>query len=362
MQYNITYRKKNNSWQYIISYKDGLKWKQRSKQGFELSRKGKELCKDAAEKEAKDLQDELVLEIPKEYQELTFKEYTKIFIEHQKLYKEPNTIVHYKAAFAAFNMLDDLQMNKIGNIDIQKCVDELIKTSHNSTTIEDYLSSLHYTFNYALKKSKIIAENPVQNIEIKTEKAKKVKVALTKSELSDLLKKIKNNKLRLMSMIAAKCGLRISEIMGLTWNDIDLKNCMMKINKQWKKDEDGIYKFGSLKSKNSNREVPIPPDLIQELKNYKSAQKIININDRVFNYKSREHMSSTFCSTYRKAGYKISIHELRHTYGTMLIANGLDFKTVAKLMGDDVKQTLDTYSHVNDDMMNNAKDIINRAL
>ena len=58
-------------------------------------------------------------------------------------------------------------------------------------------------------------------------------------------------------------------------------------------------------------------------------------------------------------GYNISIHELRHTYATMLISKGLDFKTVAKLMGHEVEQTLKTYSHVTDDMMKKAKDIIN---
>lgn len=46
----------------------------------------------------------------------------------------------------------------------------------------------------------------------------------------------------------------------------------------------------------------------------------------------------------------------------MLIANGLDFKTVAKLMGDDVKQILDAYSHVTDDMMNTAKNLINKVM
>ncbi|WP_326498383.1 hypothetical protein [Clostridium brassicae] len=42
----------------------------------------------------------------------------------------------------------------------------------------------------------------------------------------------------------------------------------------------------------------------------------------------------------------------------MLIASGLDFKTVAKLLGHDIQQTMKTYSHVNDDMMKKATNII----
>ena len=362
MQYNITYRKKDNSWQYIISYKDGLRWKQKSKQGFELSRKGKELCKVDAEKKVKEIEQKIELIIPDEYENITFEKYTKIFIEHEKLYKEPNTINHYNLTFNVFKELNSLPLNKISNIDIQKCIDELVKLDRSETTIKGFLSSLHYTFNCALKKNKIITENPVRDIEVKVQKDKHNKIALTKSQLFDLLTKIKNKKFCLISMVAAKCGPRISEIIGLTWDDIDFKNSMMSINKQWKRNKSGIYTFGTLKSKNSKREVPIPPNLLEELKLYKKSQKVIDFNARIFSYNTREQISSALCHAYRKAGYKISVHELRHTYGTMLIANGLDFKTVAKLMGNDVKQVFDTYSHVTEDMLNNAKDLINKIL
>ena len=56
----------------------------------------------------------------------------------------------------------------------------------------------------------------------------------------------------------------------------------------------------------------------------------------------------------------MSIHELRHTYATALISNGVDFKTVAKLMGHDIEQTMKTYSHVTDDMLNNATKLLSK--
>lgn len=49
MDYNITYREKNNGIQVIVSYKDYLgKWKQKSKQGFPNTREGKKKAKLAA--------------------------------------------------------------------------------------------------------------------------------------------------------------------------------------------------------------------------------------------------------------------------------------------------------------------------
>lgn len=62
----------------------------------------------------------------------------------------------------------------------------------------------------------------------------------------------------------------------------------------------------------------------------------------------------------QKKGFDISVHELRHTYATNLIANGIDFKTAAKFLGHDVKETLGTYSHVNDDMIKIATNIIEK--
>ncbi|MFL0194249.1 tyrosine-type recombinase/integrase [Clostridium sp. WILCCON 0269] len=358
MDYNVTYRKKDKGVQFIISYKDANgKWKQKSRQGFKTQKEAKPIINKIIQQLEKDL--DLQSKLNSKLQGITLKEYHKAFVEHQKLYKEHNTIEHYKATFNAFSELDNYEMIKIKNYDIQRCVDELVKNDYSESSIKGFLSSLHYAFNYAIKKEKIMLENPVKDIDFKVEKNKKTKIALTKKQTEDLLSRIKNKKLHLISMVAAKCGLRISEILGLTWNDIDTKNSMLIVNKQWKIDKKGQYNFGEVKAKNSIRKVPIPKDLMKEFKIYRSEKKILDLSDKIFHYSSREAMSATLCNTYRNAGYKISVHELRHTYATMLIANGLDFKTTANILGHDVKQTMDTYAHVTDDMINNARRIIN---
>lgn len=55
----------------------------------------------------------------------------------------------------------------------------------------------------------------------------------------------------------------------------------------------------------------------------------------------------------------ISVHDLCHTYASMLFGNWVDFKTVAELMGDTVKVIIDTCSHFTWDMMANAKKAVN---
>lgn len=61
---------------------------------------------------------------------------------------------------------------------------------------------------------------------------------------------------------------------------------------------------------------------------------------------------------FKKLGFNITIHELRHTYATKLTANGIDFKTVAQILEHTVEQTMKTYSHVTNDMFNRASTIL----
>lgn len=364
MQYNITTRKKDRGIQYIIQYKDNSgMWKQKSKQGF--AKVGD--AKAAALEEVKNLEKEIQQKssLNKEYEGKTFKDFSDMYIDHITLHKEGNTVKGYIAAFNAFSGLYDKKMADIDPADIQKRVDKMIKSGLSSTTIKQYLARMRTAFNYSIKPLRMIISSPIVDIEVAKQKSKPDKRALTQRELEDLLLKIKKEKNQLISLLAAKCGLRIGEIVGLTWDDIDNKKCIINVRQQWKTKSNGgdgfNYDYGELKSKNSTRKVPIPPDVMNALKLYNNRNPI-NYDNRIFCIKNTATICNTLLYIYKKAGYDISVHELRHTYATTLIANGVDFKTAAYLMGHDVKQTLETYSHVTEDMIKNATNLINKIL
>lgn len=358
MQYNITYREKDNSWQYIISYKNNEKWKQKSKQGFPKTREGKREAKDHAEKVVENLKEKILFDnsLSEENKDITFKNFSNIYIEHEKLYMQANTIRIYLKAFTKFEQLNNMKIKDITNLDIQLCIDKMIKENLSSNTILTYTSKISTLFNAALEEYGFILKSPVKKLTL-PKKKETIKKALTKSELDDLLSKINNKKYLTISLLAAECGLRIGEIMGLMWSDIiDGK---IHVTRQWKYVETSGYGFGDLKSKNSKRIVPISPKALSELKEYKKVFPA-HYTNRIFPYASTSNAAKLLANYYKKVGYKISIHELRHTYATMLIANGLDFKTVATLLGHDVRQTMNTYSHVTGDMLKNAENIINK--
>jgi integrase len=358
MDYNVITREKNGGLQIIVSYKDSNgKWKQKSKQGFENSKKG--------EKVAKNWANDIITELKKnptvnrQYEDITFKEFFNLFIEDRKETLRQGTLNNYKNELKRFSILNDIKLKDITTMDIQRAFNKI--KDCNEVTLKGFYKRLHCIFNFAVNKYEIIYKNPVKNIEFSGNKSREKK-ALNSQELNDLLtklKKLKSKNYYISSLIASKCGLRVGEILGLTWFDIDFENNSIIVRKQWVQNKEEIWDFGKLKTDNSYRTVPMPPIVIKELSEFKKS-KVVNINNRLFKLTNTRAFAANICGVYRKLGFNIGIHDLRHTYATNLIANGIDFKTAAKFLGHDVSETMRTYSHVNDDMIENAKSIINK--
>lgn len=352
MDYNVTFRKKDKTLQCIISYKDeDGKWKQKSKQGFKAQKDAKSWINKTVEELEEQI--ELNLVIDPTLKDITFKDLCKNYISHKELYSEYNSIRNIKFAIKKFSKIDDMKVSDIRNLHAQECVDGMVKQGLKPATIKTYLSEVKTIFNYAMNPSEIIRDNPCDRIQVLVDKKDDKIKALSKNELDDLLSKIKVPKNYIASLLAGTCGLRLGEIMGLTWDNIDFKNGSMTIDKQWKRLEDKTWGFGTVKQKNSNRIIPVPPTTIKELKKYKK-DCITDIHNRVILSNNGGTLSCNLERNFKRVGYNITIHDLRHTYATMLIGNGVDFKTAANLLGHDIEMTMKTYSHVNTDMMDRA--------
>lgn len=354
MDYNITYRQKDKGWQYIISYKINGSWKQKSKQGFKTKKEAKPYAdKMLSEIKLNIKNDSLIIDL--NFDSINFKELSDLYISHFEIYNEYNTIKGYKNAISKFKDLNNIKVKNIKKLNIQNCVDGFIKEKLKTSTINTYLRRIKQVFDY-YKNNYNLSYNINLDVIVPKDVNKKEKKALSREELNKLLGDLKCYKFYINALIAATCGLRSGEILGLTWNDINFEDSTMNVDKQWKVDKKSkSSNFGTLKSKNSYRVVPIPMSTLKELKKYKK-KSITDIYNRVtpFNKASIEKYLNP--KLQELAG--VSIHELRHTYATRLIYNGIDFKTTARILGHSVEQTLKTYSHVNDEMMNNATKVI----
>ena len=356
MEYNITYRQKDKGWQYIINVKEDGKWRYKaSKQGFRT----KALAKVAADKRVEKVKKELKTkqETNKEHEGIAFKEFFDMLIEHKKLHKEQNTIISYQSTITHFETLYNIPIDKVTTIHIQSCIDNMIKKELAASSIKTYTNVIKSVFNSAIEPYKIITENPVNGITVPNTKKEEQGInALSKVELNNLFKELDgyiSEPEYIAVLLAGTCGFRVGEILGLTWDNVNFKESSAKIDKQWKRLKGNKMGFGTLKSNESYRTVPIPQSTLARLRQFK-VKYPTNIDNRLMHYKNVASLSRDLPRKFDMVGYDITMHTLRHTYATLLIANGIDFKTAAKLLGHDVEMTMKTYSHVTDDMLDKA--------
>lgn len=161
-----------------------------------------------------------------------------------------------------------------------------------------------------------------------------------------------NGGFRVLLLTALGTGLRQGELLGLKWKDIDLGAGRLSVRRQYTRGA-----FAQCKTKNARREIPLPPSLVHELKQWKLACPRVEGHsvDLVFPNSLGKPESATnlrkrqFYPTLRRAKLRqVRFHALRHTYVSSLIANGVqNIKRLQMLLGhSSATITLDTYAHL----------------
>ena len=169
-------------------------------------------------------------------------------------------------------------------------------------------------------------------------------------------------------------GCRKGELRGLTWDKIDFNNKKLNINiqvpsKYGSKD----YKFTTLKTKSSKRTLPIPDILLTHLKKlFEEVKQYKNFNIKWFVFGSKEYGNdfpiaskdiderNNYLSS-RAEIKRIRPHDFRHSCASLLINNGANVTAVAKYLGHTkIEETLNTYSHLYDNALDNVINLINK--
>lgn len=277
---------------------------------------------------------------------------------------------------------------------LTELVNQLKINGYSKSTVTVIKAVISSALDYAVEPLRYIKDNPMRYVKTpKIEKEEEKREVISDENWQKIIERFPfGNRFYVPLMIGYYCGVRISECMALTWNDIDFDKNTISINKQlinskgWKhsttkNSSNRVIKFGA-----TLRDILIREKQRQEeneaeysefyTKIYKKDGFLIDSQEvlpyeRVFPVCLNTNGKMTTQGSFPYANRVISndlhikfdYHTLRHTHATKLIEGGANLKAVQTRMGHkDIATTLQIYSHTTKGMEQEAVDIFEKSV
>lgn len=217
-------------------------------------------------------------------------------------------------------------------------------------TVRNIHQMICSAYNFAIDQ-RLVSKNPAQGCALPKIEHREMKT-LTPEQLGAFFKEAKESGVYELYYLDLATGLRRGELLGLKWTDIDFQRGTMKIQRAISR-QNGKVTAVPLKTKNAYRTLPLSADVIGVLH---AQKKRTGSSEWVFPSPNGTPMSPDSVlhmlqRVLKRAGLpRIRFHDLRHTFATLALQNGVDVKTVSSMLGHySAGFTLDTYAHVTTD-------------
>lgn len=274
-------------------------------------------------------------------------------IEKESLVGESTRCFYAKEVKRAIEYFD-CPIKQIKPIDIRRYIAKIAKEGYAAQTGKQILSILRQIFSRAVMEG-YIDISPVTEVKMPKGMPKTKRQALTE-EQEYIVKKSgieRTAHFWLFAYLLLYTGMRRGEAAALTYADIDRKNMVIHVNKKVN------YSFyppkleNFLKSENGERDIPLLPPLADALP--KNAIGLIFAGEDGGYMRMHDIINSwrRYCrdvglvdDSGDKLEYPITPHCLRHSYATICFEAGLDPRSAAKFLGDDVATVESVYTHL----------------
>ncbi|MFC7906618.1 tyrosine-type recombinase/integrase [Streptomyces nigra] len=242
---------------------------------------------------------------------------------------------------------------------------------------------IHAVLRSALQQAmreELIARNVARIVETPTVAPKEVR-PLNAAESRLLLKTARTHRLYALWLLLVSTGLRRGEALALTWSDVDFTNGQLRVRRNVQRIRRELI-FGTPKTTRSIRTVPLSRQCVRALTQHREQQErerkiagkkwqptpeqpdgliFTTATGRVTDPRSLNRMLNILCRDAHV--HRVRVHDLRHTCASLLLAHGVDARTIMETLGHStITMTLDTYAHVMDTTLRAAADRMDHAL
>ena len=296
---------------------------------------------------------------------MTFEEYATEWVATVSVRPRTRNTYETNLTKHAFPVFGERKLASVTEEDIVRVITTMRANGKSEWTIKGVLTPVGRVFAVAVRRG-IVPSNPVSRLD-KTERpkpGKRIRI-LSRDEIGRLIEAATTG-LRPVFATAIFTGLRQGELLGLRWADVEFDQGVIHVMRSL--DRDG--EAAPLKTEAAKRDVVMMPSLAKLLAAHKLASRHSAPNDpvfasatgRVLNWRNLGGSPPKGKSAGRGLGaalakggipgegkHKVRFHDLRHTFASLLIAQGADIVFVSRQMGHaNPAITLSVYAHLFD--------------
>ena len=253
-----------------------------------------------------------------------------------------------------------IPLEKLTSLELQKFYKKLLEkgrvdrleSKHQSKGLSaKTVRNIHQIISSAMKlaqEQKLISTNPADGCALPRLEHREMQT-LPVEQLQSFLREARDSGVFELYYLELATGLRRGELLGLKWEDIDLERGDLRVRRQIARINGEVVE-APLKTKNAYRTLPLAEDTIGVLE---AQRKKTGSSQWVFPSTtggpiSPDSVLHMLHRVLKRAGLpRVRFHDLRHTFATLALQNGVDVKTVSGMLGHfSAGFTLDTYAHV----------------
>jgi len=297
----------------------------------------------------------------------TFEEYATEWLEgYVKTSLKDTTYCGYEISLRVhiFPLVGKKRLNEVSRPDVKNLIFEMLKKNYAASTVRNMKACISGVLSNAVE-DEIIAMNPASRtgkfIKKKPDEADLSTPGainfLTREEVNHLLEIVLTHFPRHYPLLlcAVRTGMRIGEIAGLEWGDIDFNSRFIEVKRAIVKGKVTTTKNGKTRRIDMSQQLSETLKVLKLQRKKEALQKGTNqIPKHVFlmesgatieahNFKQR-----IFAKCLEKAGMRqIRVHDLRHTFASLLIAQRESLAYIRDQLGhSSIRVTVDTYGHL----------------
>ena len=232
-------------------------------------------------------------------------------------------------------------------------------------TVKNFKIALHACLQKAVNEG-LIEKNPVSGVILPKEPKKEMQT-LKADELGAFLEETKKEGLYEFYFLELTTGLRLGEILALEWSDLDENQKVIRVNKSARRVKGGM-EVNPPKTQASIRTITISDECLRLLIGLRNRQpvgtKLMFPSPVTGFYYDPKAVAKKLHKLQERAGIpQIRFHDLRHSFATLSIEQGMDIKTISHMLGHtDAGFTMNTYMHVTDTMQQKVADTMGDLL